>query len=235
MIDWRPVVAVPDRDELIGGLPPFPEPPPPHAVRTARELPVLVGLAVLIAFVFKAFVAQAFFIPSGSMIPELEIGDRVVVSKVSYRLHGPRRGDIVVFDCPPRASCPPPVRAASPPVRALRSLLEAIGVRQPSTEEYIKRVIGLPGDTVDIRDGRVYIDGRELVEPYLPAGTITTPPVEAAGYPKLPLVVPDGQLWVMGDNRTNSSDSRVFGTIRRSAIVGRAVVRAWPPGRLGYM
>ena len=235
MIDWRPVVAVPDRDEIVGGLPPFPEPPAPPAVRTARELPILVGLAVLIAFLFKAFVAQAFFIPSGSMIPELEIGDRVVVSKLSYRLHQPRRGDIVVFDCPPRASCPPPARSASPPVRAIRSLLEAIGVRQPSTEEYIKRVIGLPGDTVDIHDGKVFIDGRELVEPYLPPGTITTPPVAAGGFPKLPLKVPPDQLWVMGDNRSNSSDSRVFGTIARSSVVGRAMVRAWPPGRIGYM
>ena len=235
MIDWRPVVAVPDRDELIGGLPPFPEPPPPPAVRTARELPILIGLAVLIAFLFKAFVAQAFFIPSGSMIPELEIGDRVVVSKISCRLHSPRRGDIVVFDCPPRASCPPKGRPASPPVRALRSLMEAIGVRQPSTEEYIKRVIGLPGDSVDIRGGKVFINDRELIEPYLQPGTVTTPPLAGPGYPKLPLDVPAGQLWVMGDNRSNSSDSRVFGTIARSSVVGRAMVRAWPPGRLGYM
>jgi signal peptidase I len=226
LITWRPAVeAGPEPDA--GDLPPFAtgERPPR---RTVKELPLLVALAVVIAFLFKTLVAQAFYIPSGSMEPQLDIGDRVVVSKLAYRLHHPRRGDIVVFDCPPRApqGCPTGDHGALP-ARAVRGLLEAIGLRQPSTEEYIKRVIGLPGDTVEGRSGVVFVDGRQLREPYLPTGTVTS------DFPRT--TVGPGQLWVMGDNRGNSSDSRVFGVIQRSKVVGRAIVRVWPPGRLAFL
>jgi signal peptidase I len=178
---------------------------------------VLVTTAIVIAFVIKTFVAQAFYIPSGSMMPQLEVGDRVVVSKLAYRLHDPRRGDIVVFDAPVQADT-----GDDPPVyeRIVNGILESIGLRTPSTEEYIKRVIGLPGETVEGRDGRVYVNGRELVEPYLPQGP-TTRDFE-------PVTLVDGELWVMGDNRENSSDSRVFGAIDESTVVGRAFVKVWP-------
>jgi signal peptidase I len=181
-----------------------------------RELVVLVATALLIAVTVKTLVAQAFYIPSGSMLPQLQVGDRIVVSKVAYHVHDPRRGDIVVFDAPiPR----PPDR--SPALeRAVRGLLQAIGLAAPSTDEFVKRVMGLPGEVVQGREGRLYVDGREVVEPYLPTGTTT----QDFG----PVRVPPGRLWVMGDNRGNSADSRVFGAIRRSAVVGRAVVRVWP-------
>ncbi|MBV8386693.1 MAG: signal peptidase I [Acidimicrobiia bacterium] len=196
---------------------------PPSGGQLAREIPLLIGLAILIAFLVKTFVAQAFYIPSGSMIPQLNIGDRVVVSKISYDLHDPHRGDIIVFDAPPGA----PGAQASKSRSVIRNIFESIGVLQPSTEEYIKRVIGLPGETVQGKDGRVFINGRELVEPYLPATTTTSD----FG----PVAVPKGGLWVMGDNRTNSSDSRVFGTIRRRTVVGRAIVRVWPFGRAAFL
>ena len=196
---------------------------PPSGGQLAREIPLLIGLAILIAFLVKTFVAQAFYIPSGSMIPQLNIGDRVVVSKISYDLHDPHRGDIIVFDAPPGA----PGAPASKNRSVIRNIFESIGVLQPSTEEYIKRVIGLPGETVQGKDGRVFINGRELVEPYLPATTTTSD----FG----PVAVPKGGLWVMGDNRTNSSDSRVFGTIRRRTVVGRAIVRVWPFGRAAFL
>lgn len=196
---------------------------PPSGGQLAREIPLLIGLAILIAFLVKTFVAQAFYIPSGSMIPQLNIGDRVVVSKISYDLHDPHRGDIIVFDAPPGA----PGAQASKNRSVIRNIFESIGVLQPSTEEYIKRVIGLPGETVQGKDGHVFIDGRELVEPYLPATTTTSD----FG----PVAVPKGGLWVMGDNRTNSSDSRVFGTIRRRTVVGRAIVRVWPFGRAAFL
>lgn len=178
---------------------------------------MLVATAILIAFIIKTFVAQAFFIPSGSMVPQLAVGDRVVVSKLAYRLHDPRRGDIIVFDNPTQAApeAEPPL-----PERVVRGILESVGLSTPSTEEYIKRVIGLPGEKVEGRDGRVYVDGRELVEPYLAQGPTTRD--------FAPVTLGAGQLWVMGDNRENSSDSRVFGPIDESTVVGRAFVKVWP-------
>ena len=174
------------------------------------------GLALVVAILVKTFVAQAFFIPSESMLPQLEVGDRIVVSKLAYRLHDPNRGDIVVFDSPtPRREPEDPL-----PERVLRGLVEAVGVVAPSTDEFVKRVVALPGERVEGRGGHVYVDGREVVEPYLPAGTATA---EFA-----PVTVPPDALWVMGDNRPNSADSRTFGPIRRSTVVGRVVFRVWP-------
>ena len=161
------------------------------------------------------------------MIPQLNVGDRVVVSKVSYDMHDPNRGDIIVFDAPPRA---PGVRQATKRTgvgRVVRDIFESIGVLQPSTEEYIKRVIGVPGETVQGRDGHVFVNGRELVEPYLPPGVVTS------DFP--PLTVPKGDLWVMGDNRGNSSDSRVFGAIKESSVVGRAILRVWPVSHAAFL
>jgi signal peptidase I len=184
---------------------------------------VLVGTALVIAVVVKAFVAQAFFIPSGSMLPQLEVGDRIVVSKLSYRLHDPRRGDIVVFDSPtPRPPSDDPLAE-----RVLRGLGQAVGVVAPSTEEFVKRVLALPGETVEGKEGHVYVNGKEVIEPYLPPGTST---VDFA-----PVAVPPETVWVMGDNRTNSADSRVFGPIRRSTLVGRAVFRVWPVSHLSFL
>ena len=177
---------------------------------------MLVGMAVLIAFLVKTFVAQAFYIPSGSMLPQLQINDRVVVSKLAYRLHEPRRGDIVVFDEPG----PRPPDDSSVPEKVLRGLLQSVGLAAPSTDEYIKRVVALPGERVEGKGGQVYVNGRRVVEPYLPPGRTT------GDFP--PRIVEEGRLWVMGDNRANSSDSRTFGTIAESTVVGRAVVRLWP-------
>jgi signal peptidase I len=187
----------------------------------------LFALALAAAIILRAFVGQAFFIPSESMTPQLEVGDRVVVSKISYRLHDPRRGDVVVFDCPEAAGCVTVQDDASLPIRVVRAALETVGLRQPSTEEYIKRVIGLPGETVEGRDGIVYVNGQRVVEPYLPEE------VETSTFD--PVTVPEGSLWVMGDNRGNSQDSRRFGPIPSDTVVGRAVARIWPPGRAAYL
>ena len=192
------------------------------------ELAILVAVAAVIALVLRAFVAQAFSIPSLSMAPQLEVDDRVVVSKLAYDLHDPNRGDIVVFDCPPRAACDDNGGDdGSVLVEAARGMMEALGLRQPSTEEYIKRVVGLPGETVEGRNRSVYVDGRRLVEPYLPPSTMTSD----FG----PVTVPPGHLWVMGDNRGNSSDSRSFGTISLDTVVGRATLRIWPPTRTAFL
>ncbi len=187
-------------------------------------MPALVVVAVLAAILVKAFLAQAFFIPSASMEPQLRAGDRVVVSRLAYRLHEPRRGDIVVFDDPSEDATPDRPFIA---VRLGRDALEAVGLLPPSGRELIKRVVGLPGETVEGHDSTVFIDGRPLFEPYLPPGTV----IDDFG----PFRVPVDHVFVMGDNRTNSKDSRYIGPVAIDTIVGRALARIWPPGRLAYL
>ena len=182
------------------------------------ELLWLVPIAIIAALVIKAFVFQAFYIPSGSMEPTLDIGDRVLVNKLSYDFHDVHRGDIVVFDAPP-------------------------GTRSNGIQDLVKRVIGLPGDTVTYANGGVLINGHRLTEPYLKAGEQTEelngivvpngcgpPPNGEAG-----CVVPKDHIFVLGDNRQESRDARVFGAIKESTIVGRVFVRIWPFNRLGLL
>jgi signal peptidase I len=188
-----------------------------------RELPFLLVVAFVIAFLVKSLVAQAFYIPSESMVPTLEVGDRVLVSRISYRLHDPNRGDVVVFTSPFQNGGSDDPGAVQ---RVLHGILESIGLRQPSTEDFIKRVIGLPGETVEGKDGRILIGGRALEEPYLADKPVGDFP---------PKQIPAGALWVMGDNRNRSSDSRVFGPIDEHKIVGRAILRIWPIPRLGFL
>ena len=172
----------------------------------------------------RANLAQAFYIPSGSMEPQLEVGDRVLVSRTSYRLHDVHRGDIVVFPSPTSS-----LGSDDEPLleRWANDLLEAVALRKPGEHELIKRIVGLPGETVGAVDGHVVIDGHRLVEPYLSEEVVT----QDFG----PVTVPEGQVFVMGDNRGNSSDSRVIGTIEIDTIVGRAIARVWPPDRTAFL
>ena len=194
--------------------------------RLLLETVFLIATAVVLAVVLRAGVAEAFRIPSESMEPQLDVGDRVVVSRLAYRLHDPRRGDVVVFDCPAAAGC-----AGEPKENLLRrgihTVMEAVLLREPRPEEYIKRVIGLPGDVVEGRAGSVWVNHRRLVEPYLPTATVTSD----FG----PVHIKPGHLWMMGDNRTNSSDSRVFGQVDEKTVVGRAQLRVWPPWRTAFL
>ena len=185
----------------------------------------LVVVAIIAAILVRSFVAQAYYIPSASMEPQLHIDDRVVVSRLAYDLHGIHRGDIVVFQSPPGVE-PPNSVPNDPLVRVLRDVGVALGFTQDHTV-LIKRVIGLPGDTVEGKDGRVYVNGDLLVEPYLPKGTFTST--------FSPVKIPAGHLWVMGDNRGDSEDSRYFGPIPAHSIVGRAVWRVWPPWRPAFL
>ncbi len=190
-----------------------------------KELPVLILIAFGLALLIKTFLVQAFYIPSESMVPTLEIGDRVLVNKLIYRFREPRRGEIIVFVAE---------REAQPKKSFFRkifdTLTEGLGATQPAEKDFIKRVIGLPGDTVEMRDGVVTItttDGKRLRldEPYLSSDKDTS----AFG----PAKVPPGKYFVMGDNRPNSRDSRTrLGSINRIDVVGKAFVRVWPLGRL---
>ena len=228
VLEWEPVLPA---EGGPAGLPPFATADAVDRGRFVRELPALFVVAAVLAFLLRVLVAQAFYIPSESMgceacaVHTLEVNDKVVVSKISYRLHDPRRGDVVVFDAPPSARAPEVQRG--PLGRVVRWLGEAIGIVPPSTEEFIKRIIALPGETVEGRDGRIYINGRALTEPYLPAGAATSdfPPHELR----------EGQYWVMGDNRGNSRDSRAFGPIEGDTIVGRTILRVWPLGRVAFL
>ncbi|MBA2625260.1 MAG: signal peptidase I [Acidimicrobiia bacterium] len=183
---------------------------------------VFIVPAFLLAVGLKAFVVQAFSIPSTSMAPQLDVGDRVVVSRLAYRLHEPRRGDIVVFDSPLTEG-----DDSMAPVRLLRGVAESLGLAGAGDDTFIKRVIGLPGETVEGRDGRVFVDGQELQEPYLDRAVLT----EDFG----PEEVDDGRLWVMGDAREESVDSRTFGSVTIDDLEGRALVRAWPPTRTAFL
>ncbi len=163
------------------------------------ETILLVLAAFLLAQGIKTFIVQPFVIPTGSMIPTIEINDRVLAEKITYRfIRGPQYKDIVVFDDPTGAH-----------------------------PQLIKRVIAVGGQTVDIRNGAVYVDGDKLNEPYV-HGARTDP-----GTVPLPVKIPQGYVWLMGDNRPNSGDSRFIGAQPISAIRGRAVWTYWPLARFG--
>lgn len=189
-----------------------------------RELPVLIVLALALAIVLKTFVVQAFFIPSGSMEPTLlPPGDRVLVSKVLYH---PHRGDIIVFEDPH----PGPQPDRSVIGGFVHWLSQGLGLARPADEDFIKRVIGMPGETVQIRDHAVLVDGGPLPEPYL------TRDAKLSMGDYGPVTVPPDALFVMGDNRGNSNDSRAsLGFIPLDRVVGHAFVIMWPPSRLGWL
>jgi signal peptidase I len=178
------------------------EPKRSHHGRAAAEWGILIVAALVIAIVIRTFVFQAFYIPSESMVPTLKIGDRVLVNKLSYKLHDPRRGDIVVFKAPAAA-------------------------RTAEIKDLVKRLVGLPGETIEGKDGRIYINGRALSEPYLPAD------VKSRTFG--PEKVPPDSYFMLGDNRQYSKDSTFFGPIKRDQLIGRVFMRIWPPSHLGFL
>ncbi len=184
-------------------------------LRGVRDFVILVVAAFLTAIVVETFFVQAFFIPSGSMEQTLNVDDWVVVNKLAYRFGDIQRGDVVVFDEVTLGAAPEESLVGS----VTRTVGEAVGTRNPGVE-LIKRVIALEGETIEIRGGAVYIDGLLLVEDYLAPDTV----MPSFG----PITVPSGEVFVMGDNRNRSKDSRVFGTVPADVIVGRALAVVWP-------
>ncbi|MGV3759511.1 MAG: signal peptidase I [Actinomycetota bacterium] len=179
-------------------------------VRSIIEWVAVVVGALVVALVVKTFLFQAFYIPSASMEPTLEKGDRVLVNKLSYDLHDVNRGDVVVFELPPEEVGPDGIK------------------------DLIKRVVGLPGDIIETRDGVVYVNDRRLEEPYLADGMVTGDPTSGNNPGITRQTIPDGMVFVMGDNRANSHDSRYSdrGPIPIDSIVGRAFVIVWPLSEL---
>lgn len=171
------------------------------------------AMSLALALLLRATVAEARHIPSASMLPTLQIGDRVVVEKVSGYFSHPARGDILVF-YPPHY--PTPQNFVDHSLRWLSF---------SSQIPYIKRVIGLPGETIEVRQGQVWINQQPLAEPYIRE-------LALADYP--PTKIPPGTVFMMGDNRNNSSDSRIWGPVPFNNIVGHATTRIWPPNRVGW-
>jgi signal peptidase I len=174
--------------------------PPRKSENPWVEVGKTIALSAVLAFGIRTFVAEARYIPSGSMLPTLQINDRLIVDKVGYHFKNPQRGDIIVFS----------------PTETLK--------RQNFHDAFIKRVIGLPGEKVEIKGGRVYINGTALRENYLN---------ETPQYQWGPQTVPPESYLVLGDNRNNSYDSHYWGFVPRDKIIGRAVVRFWPFDRAG--
>jgi signal peptidase I len=208
-----------------------------------RELPVLLLIAFVLALLVKTFLVQAFFIPSGSMEQTLHgcpgcTGDRVLVNKVPYWFGEPEPGDIVVFKGP--STWTPEVQVDEPSnwfSGALLWLGRSIGVAPPSEDDYVKRVIATGGQTVQCCDteGRVTVDGKALDEPYV----FENNPIDQRAFG--PVTVPEGRLWVMGDHRSASADSRSHvgdkysGTIAVDDVIGKASLIVWPLNRFGLL
>ncbi len=186
----------------------------PQSGRWVVELVAVVVVAIVVAVLLRTFVVATYSIPSGSMEPTLQIGDRILVDKLSYHLHGVDRSDIIVFSTPPAEDC-----------------------AGPRVADLVKRVIGLPGETISLTNGRVSINGRVLAEPWLPPQdqAETYPGPSDAGYAlHRAFRIPSGDVYVMGDNRMESCDSRYWGPVPESTIVGKVDMRVWPLGRIGF-
>jgi signal peptidase I len=183
------------------------------------ELPGLLLGALVIAVLLKTFVVQPFYIPSESMLETLQVNDRVMVSKLTYRFGDIERGDVVVFERGPEVE-------STVPEAVVKAVLDALGIRTSGSEDLIKRVIGVGGDTIEIRDNAVYLNGSPIDEPYIS---------DPAMADMEPVTVPTNSLWVMGDHRCGgcSQDSRFIGPIEVEDVVGHAFVRVWPLDRLG--
>ena len=178
----------------------------PEAENTWVETIKTIVLSAFLAFGIRSFVAEARYIPSGSMLPTLKINDRLIIDKISYRFANPLRGDIVVFN----------------PTAQLE--------REKFKDAFIKRVIGLPGDRIEVKGGKVYINNKLLSEEYIDEA----PHYHSSSKELTPDgVVPEGQYLVLGDNRNNSYDSHYWGFVPKDKIVGKAVVRFWPIDRAG--
>lgn len=162
-------------------------------------LPIIIALVIVV--ILRHFVIGMYFVPSGSMIPTLQLNDHVVVTKFSYKIQEPKRGDIIVFKYPPN---------------------EEQGLKEVF---YVKRLIGLPGETLEIKDNKVIINGESIEEDYVSADT------NMPDYG--PITIPMESYFAMGDNRNHSSDSRIWGYVPEHDLIGKAQLIYWPLNRIG--
>ena len=175
----------------------------PSTARQVFEFAWMVATAILLAFLIRTFLVQPYIIPTGSMIPTIEISDRVLADKLTYRFRDPAPGEIVVFPDP-----------------------------TGENPTLIKRLIAVEGQTIDIRDGSVYVDDVKLDEPYVHGKETQILPASIGAFP---YTLPEGYAWVMGDNRPNSGDRRIFGPVPIDSIQGRGFFTYWPPKEMGAL
>jgi signal peptidase I len=242
--------------------PPEADEPEPKKKSTLREIAILAAIAIVLYYVMLTLVARPYLIPSESMEPTLHgctgcVGDRIMVDKISYRFGEPRPGDVIVFRGPPSWNAGyKSIRSNNTALRWAQNALSFIGFVPPDENDLVKRVIAVGGQTVQCRANTgLTVNGKPLKEPFLNAATMMADP---AVYPCLgsefgPVTVPQGRLWVMGDNRTHSADSRAHctsvpaealkgvlctgdptsGTVPVSNVIGKARFIVWPPSRWG--
>lgn len=186
-----------------------------------REVILILLLAAVIAVLVQSFFFKAFLIPSSSMETTLKVGDRVLVDKVTYLFRKPRRGDIVVWRYPP--DDPRSLNTSNPFYWPFQQIGETLHLTHRGTSPFVKRVIATEGETLQIKSGQVYIDGKPIDEPYIVKDASNFGPVK----------VPKGTFYGLGDNRPNSRDSRSFGPIPYRAVIGRVFLIWWPPSQFG--
>jgi signal peptidase I len=202
-----------------------------------QELPLLVIIALCVALFIRTFLFQTFYIPSGSMENTLRVGDRVVVDTLVYDIRQPQRGEIVVFQGTDAWASETAVGTGSTSLlgRLVRTVGDLVGMGQPGANDFIKRVIGLPGDTVACCDaqGWVTVNGQPLDEPYVQDNSpidVEPQPGSCGSRRFAPAVVPPGDMWVMGDHRMVSKDSRCQGPVPIANVIGKASAVVWPAG-----
>jgi signal peptidase I len=188
---------------------------------------LLVSFVLVFGFV-RPFVVEAFYIPSESMVPTLRVGDRVLVNKFIYRFSEPERGDIIVFQSVEGGPLPPQQNPVAQAVDYVRTLFGAGSSREAPREDLIKRVVGVEGDKIAVRNGTLYVNGEPQKERYV---NKRFPDRSTSA----PVTVPEDHVFAMGDNRANSRDSRFFGPVPMENIEGEAFLRFWPLDRIGLL
>lgn len=193
----------------------------PGVWRGLREALIIVLIAAVVAVFVQSFLVKTFIIPTSSMSPTLQVGDRIMAERVTYHFRKPRRGDIVVFRYPP--TDPKAQNTSNILYWPFERMAETFHLAHGGTTPYVKRVIATEGETIEVKEGQVIVDGRKLEEDYKIQDTYNMPPMK----------VPEGELFVMGDNRPNSRDSRYWGTAPVRSVIGRVFLIWWPLRHFG--
>ena len=197
--------------------------------RSVVELVVIIAVALGLALAIQAFVVKPYEIPSGSMLPTLHLGQRILVDRVGTHFASPQVGDIYVFHPPASETCANPRQGQNGDGQDARRACDVVQA-QESSQTYVKRVVGGPGDRLSIRNGHVYRNGKREKDGY-------TIPCDGSGECNFPgtITIPAGDYYMMGDNRPDSLDSRFWGPVPKKWMIGEAFLTYWPPDRVGIL